>query len=665
MTVPPSAAVSFAATSASRSLNATPAKELPTLEHPPSPNDAARGLTTRGAHPSTLFHSVTFSEVGLPLNAVFTVTAGEPPVSNTSANVTASGAFVQFVEPNGTLPFNITAPARWGVALVTGPSGTNFTSVPVTTTTSVTVKFGKLETLFVNESGERVQRDGTPGSAAFDSGRDRLYVADQSTDVVRVVSVPNEELIGNISVGFSPTGVAYDAALGEVFVANYGSNNISVINDTSNSVVASIATLGGPSGDVFDPVTGDLIVADYSGNAVSVISAVSQDVVETIPLGVNPDAVVADAAAHLVFVACGTSHDVVAFNETTFAMTANVTVGLYPHGLGLDPTAGELYVADETVASVDVVSVSNDTVIATIPVGTAPTGRIAYDPNLREVFVADSGSDAVSVIDTISNSVVTTIPLPVFSSPRSTVYGASLGEVFVPDYGSSQISIITDAAGAVTDGILFGKVLGPMNPRWPGLTPGTVWGIVLTPALPGGPPPLTASGTAGITGGSFNLTIPQGARYSFHLTKPSVFRAGGAKRGVFTMPGERKTLNAKFRFLSTGVTIVEHGLTPLSNWTVVVTGPLPSSDQLTVTGAGSSIRMELVNGTYSYSVRGPSGAVSTPPNGTFVVRFHHRVTVRVGFTPGADEGPAAGVALPEQIDSGPAVRVNAPFRCDS
>ena len=616
-------------TNASAPLPAAPAPTAPRPSVEPSNGEGA-GVP----HPSTLLYSVTFKEVGLPLDAVFFVTAGSPPVTFESANVSASGAFVQFAEPNGTLPFNISGPARWGVALVTGPPGTNFTSVPVTATTTVTVKFGKLEHLFVNESGERVAVDGTPGSIAVDSGQDRLYVTDQSKDVVRVVSLPDEELIGNISVGFQPAGLAYDAALGEILVADYGSNSVAVINDTTDTVVASIPTLGGPSGDAFDPVTGDFIVADYSGNAVSVISVSARAVVATIPLGENPDAVVVDPAAQLVFVACGTSGDVVAYNETTFAPTANITVGAYPHGLGVDPTAGELYVVDEAASTVDVVSVANDTVVATIPVGYAPTGRIAYDPTLREVFVANSGSDSVSVISTLTNTVVETIGFPVLSSPRSTTYDASLGAVFVPDYGSSQISIISDSVGAVTGGILFGTVEGPVIPRWPGLTPGTVWGIVLTPVLPGGPPAVSATGSAGLTGGSVNLTIPQGARYSYHLTKPSVFRAGGSKRGVFTMPGERKTLLVKFRFITTGVTFVEHGLPHASNWSVLIIGPSPSANRLTVAGQGSTIHVALVNGTYSYVLQGPSGSFASVANGSFVVRLHHRVTIRVGFAPG-------------------------------
>ncbi|HTT46080.1 MAG TPA: hypothetical protein VMH38_08755, partial [Thermoplasmata archaeon] len=67
---------------------------LPATPAPAAPGPAV-GLSDGGGagvpHPSTLLYSVTFKEVGLPLDAVFFVTAGSPPVTFESANVSASG----------------------------------------------------------------------------------------------------------------------------------------------------------------------------------------------------------------------------------------------------------------------------------------------------------------------------------------------------------------------------------------------------------------------------------------------------------------------------------------------------------------------------------------------------------------------------------------------
>ncbi|HTP56280.1 MAG TPA: hypothetical protein VML53_06435, partial [Thermoplasmata archaeon] len=96
--------------------------------------------------------AVTFKERGLPLGASFTVTAGSPATTKSSANVTTSGASVELYAPNGTLSFTVTPPAGYGVAQVVGPHGTTYTTAPVTAATTLTVKFGALENLYFNES---------------------------------------------------------------------------------------------------------------------------------------------------------------------------------------------------------------------------------------------------------------------------------------------------------------------------------------------------------------------------------------------------------------------------------------------------------------------------------------------------------------------------------
>jgi len=96
--------------------------------------------------------TVTFRETGLPLGSHFTVSAGAPIQLHDSSNVTAGGATAEFLAPNGTLTFSISAPAGYGVARVTGPAGTTYGSAVIVRSTVITLHFGALQPVVFSET---------------------------------------------------------------------------------------------------------------------------------------------------------------------------------------------------------------------------------------------------------------------------------------------------------------------------------------------------------------------------------------------------------------------------------------------------------------------------------------------------------------------------------
>ncbi|EQD49409.1 40-residue YVTN family beta-propeller repeat-containing protein, partial [mine drainage metagenome] len=59
-----------------------------------------------------------------------------------------------------------------------------------------------------------------PYAVAYDSGRGELFVADQLSNNVSVISDANNTVVATVPVGIGPWAVAYDPGKGEVFVAN-------------------------------------------------------------------------------------------------------------------------------------------------------------------------------------------------------------------------------------------------------------------------------------------------------------------------------------------------------------------------------------------------------------------------------------------------------------
>ncbi|MGB6501452.1 MAG: hypothetical protein WBG19_08660 [Thermoplasmata archaeon] len=94
---------------------------------------------------------VTLKAVGLPAGSTWSASAGVPATSKTNTTVGSSGSLL-FVSPNGPMRFEITPPAGYGVARVTGPHAPTIDTALITGPTTLTVHFGKLYTLYFNES---------------------------------------------------------------------------------------------------------------------------------------------------------------------------------------------------------------------------------------------------------------------------------------------------------------------------------------------------------------------------------------------------------------------------------------------------------------------------------------------------------------------------------
>jgi len=94
---------------------------------------------------------VTFKESGLAAGQSWAVSAGSPSLTNANTS-TAHGGAVSFEEPNGTVVFNVTPPAGFAVAKITGPDHPSYSSAAVPgRPVTYTIVFGALETVSFDE----------------------------------------------------------------------------------------------------------------------------------------------------------------------------------------------------------------------------------------------------------------------------------------------------------------------------------------------------------------------------------------------------------------------------------------------------------------------------------------------------------------------------------
>lgn len=587
--------------------NGTYSYTIPNLWYTPSP--ASGTITINGTMTAV---AVTFSalatvplifhETGLPLGTLWGLSLGIP-----SRSVSSNLSRIPLSVPVGRVSFNITSPPGFGVERVRGPLAPGQTFANVTGRTVLTVVFGHLESLSFNpvglvapnspwgiairsafpsggappqaKTGQLLSGVGmNPQAIAFDGAKQQLFVADHGSGAVSVYSAPTGRFLTSIPVGSTPSGMGttYDSGRGEVFVDNYFDSTVSVVNDSFDAVSATIPGFGGPAGSAYDPFTGQVFVANYDTDNVSVISDATNTIVRTIAVGINPAGVAFDPIQREIFVTNNGSSNVSVIDDASGSVVATLATGSGPHGIGFDVRTDQLFVSSSGTGTVDVFNASTNTLTTTIPVGGTPWGPIAYDPARGEMFVANTNSTpGLSVINDSLDAVVASVGLP--SGLHGTAFDPVHGIVFVTNSLSNNVSGISDSNYSARE---------------------TFASLICQP------------GSAPIT-----FTVVQGP-WKFTVTPKPNTTTARPSHGTVLVPAHNVTRQIVFRNVTEKIVFREHGLPLGTGWGVYYSGPGGSTIVLTT---APSLRLLLVNGTYTFSTVLPGHSTATPLNGSFTV----------------------------------------------
>ncbi len=177
-------------------------------------------------------------------------------------------------------------------------------------------------------------------------------------------------------------------------------------------------------------------------------------------------------------------------------------------------------------------------------------------------------------------------------------------------------------------------------PSWPGLPTGTTWSVTFTQTT-GGPAGMVLTNTTTVAGGSIHLTLAKGTKYTYTTQKPSTYKDSGAKKGTLSVGAHTVKKLIKFAPDASKVTFSEHGLASHTTWSVAITGVAGSP----FSSSSSSIKVSLVNGSYTYSIPNVGAAVASPAGGGLTIVAPVAQTVHVTFTPEHAFGSSAVTQL--------------------
>ncbi len=287
------------------------------------------------------------------------------------------------------------------------------------------------------------------------------YLSDPSNEVSARTLV--WEVVDTIDVGDGPVGISirpefpFFQQYQRVYVANQLSNNLSVLSVTENNLIGTIENLMSPWAVAVSPNREDVFVSCIDEQLVKEFPSEDLIVSGQFDVGNHPLDIACTLDSSLVVVT-----DAVSNNLTLFYPKENRTetadIGAYSYGVAVDPDGMYAYVSNVLDGEVTVYGLTDNIVHARIPVGEAPQG-IAISIDGLHVYVANSGSNTVSVLSTVTWNELTRInvgecPVDIAVSPDN-MYA------YVANHDSDNVTAIHIPTNTVSITIDVGD--GPMG----------------------------------------------------------------------------------------------------------------------------------------------------------------------------------------------------------
>ena len=136
---------------------------------------------------------------------------------------------------------------------------------------------------------------------AYDSTRERLYVAELGNNTVGVVDLKNHRLLKTVTGFDEPQGIGYEPTTDIVYVSNGGDGTVRIFNGEDFAPLGQIA-LGSDADNVRVDATTHRIYVGHGNGALAVIDAASRKRVANIPLKGHPEGFQLEATGRRIFI---------------------------------------------------------------------------------------------------------------------------------------------------------------------------------------------------------------------------------------------------------------------------------------------------------------------------------------------------------------------------
>ncbi len=233
--------------------------------------------------------------------------------------------------------------------------------------------------------------------------------------------------------------LSVDAENRRLYVMHSRDNVINVIDIDKNAIVGTITDTPGVHGFVAVPSLGKGFSSNGTENKSSIVDLKTLKVLSKVDTGMNPDAILYEPKKQEIYTFNGTSKDATVFSAVSGMVVATIPLGGKPETGVADPSVSRVYVNNEDTSEVKVIDVTSHTVVATWPLapGMTPTG-MAFDAKNHLLFVGCSNSMMV-VMDSTNGKIVSTVPAG--AGIDAAAFDPGTGMAFVSAGGGGNVTI--------------------------------------------------------------------------------------------------------------------------------------------------------------------------------------------------------------------------------
>jgi YVTN family beta-propeller protein len=249
-----------------------------------------------------------------------------------------------------------------------------------------------------------------PMGLAVPRGTNKLYVGNEGSNSVSVISLTRREVIATINVGSRPHHMYASPDGSRVYVAEFGTNKIGVIDTMTDSLVAEWAT-GPPAERTHAPAPSPdgktLYAVNSGGNTLAALDAKTGAIKWSMPTGDNPSELHILRDGKTGFLSARNLDEIDMIDLVARQVVRKIPVGDQPDTVQIAPDESFLVVAlRATPAEVDVIDLRNYSVSKVVFTGVRLAGHNWLSANGRYSYVSLDDPGGVGVIDHRTNSIV-------------------------------------------------------------------------------------------------------------------------------------------------------------------------------------------------------------------------------------------------------------------
>ena len=246
-----------------------------------------------------------------------------------------------------------------------------------------------------------------------------LYAANERSDDVSVISLPDFSPMGSIPVGDFPTDVVPSMDGKRMFVANFKGGSVQVIDLIGRSVTREVA---GPRATHFavSPNGERLYVTHWDQNRLSILDGRDGALIKTIELAGKPNHATVSRDNKRIYVALYGDSALALVDAALLEVITSIPVGLHPMAPAVSPDDRWVYVSNIDAGTLSIIDAKRLTVVGEIRTGGNPQ-HLVMDGAGRTLWVTNPSREVVQVIDLIRRRVIHEIytgPEPQQMAPR-------------------------------------------------------------------------------------------------------------------------------------------------------------------------------------------------------------------------------------------------------